>query len=177
MEIVKENKTHDTSTPYEGQEGDHLPETSFTEVEPIQNSELPSGNECVSRISSGVEEIGDTPMDSCVTTTDGVHHGTSPLFTVQDDGPPTHPTFPDTPSRDLSSHELLMDSTSPDEPLGSTLPHETLPIPQTYINSSIFELEHSPNLTFQILFASNRILDDVSDLAITLPCYPEQLHY
>ena len=181
--VVRENaitmKARDTSTPREGQADDHPAEASFTDAEPMQNSEkqLPSGvAEDVSRTSTDVERVGDIPMHPCATTIDDTHSSRS---AVQADDPMIHPTFRDThlPSWDPYSHELIEASNNPNESLGNSLPRETSPILQSYINSSIFELEHSPNLTFQILFTSNKFLDDVGDLAITLPCYPERLHY
>ena len=174
-------KARDTSIPREGQADDHPAETGFTEAEPMQNSQqLPSGvAEGVSRTSNDIERAGDTPEHPYATTIDDTHHETPPQAAVQADDPIVHPTFRDThhPSRDPYSHELIDASNNLNESLGNSLPRETSPILQSYINSSIFELEHSPNLTFQILFTSNKILDDIGDLAISLPCYPERLRY
>jgi hypothetical protein len=167
-----------TPTPREGQTDDHLVEADFiTDASPMQNSEKQLPSECVSWINIDMDRTGGVPMHPCATCA-GTHQ-TSSCSTVQADDPIIHPTFRDThlPSPDPYSHGLLEGINSPDEPLGDSLPREKSPIRQTYINSSIFELEHTPNLTFQILFTSNEIFEDVNDLAISLPCYPEGLRY
>jgi hypothetical protein len=99
---------------------------------------------------------------------------------------PIHTPSPnvDPPSRDPSLLASSVDSTdSAVETLSNSRLRDTSPSPtplptlQTLgINSSIFELEHLPNLTLQVLVAF-KTPDDDSDLAISLPCYPERIYY
>jgi len=170
MEVVEECAMHDTF--HEGQADNLFVEAGFTESEPMQNSEKPS--ECVLSIGTSVEQVGDIPIPSCPTTFVDIPHEGSSYSDAQADEPPTlRDTHP--PSRGPS--HAMDNNISAGDTLSNLLPRETSPNLQTYINSSIFEVEHLPNLTFQNLFASNRFVDDVSDLAISLPCYPERLHY
>jgi len=173
MEIVEECAVPDTSTIHERQADDHFAEAGLTESEPMQNSEKPSDvAEYVLRIGTPPKQVGD--ISSPITSVDILHE--SPSYSAsQADEPLMHPTFRGThPPSQGPSHGC---NSSADHTLSNPLPREISPNLQTYINSSIFEVEHLPNLTFQNLFASNRFLDDVSDLAISLPCYPERLHH